>query len=49
LSAFAYRVGIHALVFIVSAALVIAVAFLTVALQSCKAAQANPALMIRYE
>jgi putative ABC transport system permease protein len=49
LSGFAYRVGIQPLVFVVSAVLVIAVAFITVALQSYKAAQANPALMIRYE
>jgi putative ABC transport system permease protein len=49
LSAFAYRVGIHPLAFVVSAALVIAVAFITVVLQSYKAAQSNPAVMIRYE
>ncbi len=49
LSGFAYRVGIHPLVFIVSAALVIVVAFVTVALQSYKTAQANPARTLRYE
>jgi putative ABC transport system permease protein len=49
LSGFAYRVGMNPLVFLVSAALVIAVAFLTVALQSYKTAQANPATTIRYE
>ena len=49
LSGFAYRVGINPLVFVVSAALVIAVAFITVALQSYKTAQANPATTIRYE
>jgi putative ABC transport system permease protein len=49
LAGFAYRVGIHPLVFIVSTAVVIAVAFVTVALQSYKTAQANPALMMRYE
>ncbi len=49
LSGFAYRVAIHPLVFVVSAVLVIAVAFVTILLQSYKAAQANPALMIRYE
>jgi putative ABC transport system permease protein len=49
LSGFAYRVGINPLVFLISAALVIAVAFITVALQSYKTAQANPAITIRYE
>jgi putative ABC transport system permease protein len=49
LSGFAYRVGINPLVFLISAALVIAVAFITVALQSYKTAQANPATTIRYE
>lgn len=49
LSGFAYRIGIHPLIFLASAALVIAVAFITVALQSYKAAQSNPALMLRYE
>jgi putative ABC transport system permease protein len=49
LSGFAYRVGIHPLVFVLSAALVMAVAFITVALQSYKTAQSNPAVTIRYE
>jgi putative ABC transport system permease protein len=49
LSGFAYRVGINPLVFLMSAALVTAVAFITVALQSYKTAQANPAITIRYE
>jgi putative ABC transport system permease protein len=49
LSGFAYRVGINPLVFVISAVLVIAVAFITVALQSYKTAQANPATTIRYE
>ncbi len=49
LSGFAYRVGINPLVFVISAALVIAVAFITVSLQSYKTAQANPATTIRYE
>ena len=49
LAGFAYRVGIHPLVFVVSAIVVLAVAFITVALQSYKTAQANPALMMRYE
>ena len=49
LSGFAYRVGIHPLVFVVSAAVVIAVAFITIALQSCKIAQTDPARTLRYE
>jgi putative ABC transport system permease protein len=49
LSGFAYRVGIHPMVFVVSAAVVIAVAFLTIALQSYRTAQTNPAQTLRYE
>jgi putative ABC transport system permease protein len=49
LSGFAYRVGIHPLVFAASAAIAIAIAFVTVALQSYRTAQANPAVTIRYE
>ena len=49
LAGFAYRVGINPLVFVVSAIVVLAVAFITVALQSYRTAQANPALMMRYE
>ena len=49
LAGFAYRVGIHPMVFVVSTVAVIAVAFITVALQSYRTAQANPALMMRYE
>ena len=49
ISGFAYRAGIHPLVFVVSAAAVMAVAFITVALQSYRTARANPALMMRYE
>jgi len=49
LSGFAYRVGINPLVFVISGALVLAVAFITVALQSYKTAQENPATTIRYE
>ena len=49
LSGFAYRVGINPLVFVASAVLVMAVALATVALQSYKTAQANPAITIRYE
>jgi putative ABC transport system permease protein len=49
LAGFAYRTGIHPLVFVFSAALLIAVAFVTIALQSYRSAQANPAAMMRYE
>ena len=49
LAGFAYRVGINPLVFVVSTVVVLVVAFVTVALQSYKTAQANPALMMRYE
>ncbi len=49
LTGFAYRVGIDPLVFVVSALVVLAVAFITVALQSYRTAQANPAQMMRYE
>jgi putative ABC transport system permease protein len=49
LAGFAYRVGINPLVFIVSTIVVLMVAFITVTLQSYKTAQANPALMMRYE
>ena len=49
LSGFAYRAGIHPMAFVVSAAVVIAVAFATIALQSYKAARSNPAVTLRYE
>lgn len=49
MAGFAYRVGINPAIFLVSAAIVIAVAFITIALQSYKTAQANPASTIRYE
>ena len=49
LTSFAYRIGIHPLIFVFSAAIVIAVAFGTVALQSYKTAQGNPARTLRYE
>lgn len=49
LSGFAYRVGISPWVFLISAIIVIAVAFVTIALQSYKTAQRNPALTLRYE
>jgi putative ABC transport system permease protein len=46
---FAYRVGIHPLIFLISTALVILVAFMTITLQSYKTAQTNPARTLRYE
>jgi putative ABC transport system permease protein len=46
---FAYRAGIHPLVFVVSTLAVIAVAFVTIALQSYRTAQSNPARTLRYE
>ena len=49
MTGFAYKVKINPLVFLISAAVVIAVAFITIALQSYKMAQANPADTIRYE
>jgi putative ABC transport system permease protein len=49
LSGFAYRLGINPLVFVISSLLVIAVAFITIALQSYKTAQRNPAHTLRYE
>jgi putative ABC transport system permease protein len=49
MAAFAYRVKIQGLVFCVSAAAMMAVAFMTIALQSYKTAHANPAETIRYE
>ena len=49
LTGFAYRAGINPLVFIISAFIVIAVAFITIALQSYKIAAANPADMIHYD
>lgn len=49
LSGFAYRVGLRPWVFIVSAAIVIVVAFVTIALQSYRTAQTNPARTLRYE
>ncbi|MBN1568163.1 MAG: ABC transporter permease [Acidobacteria bacterium] len=49
MAGFAYRVGIQLWVFLVSAAVVIAVAFITIALQSYKTAQTNPAQTLRYE
>ncbi len=49
MAGFAYRVGLNPLAFLVSAVLVIAVAFITIALQSYKTAQRNPAHTLRYE
>jgi putative ABC transport system permease protein len=49
LSGFAYRAGLQPWVFIVAAAIVIAVAFVTIALQSYRTAQTNPARTLRYE
>lgn len=49
LSGFAYRTNIEIWVFFVSAFLAAAVAFITVALQSFKTAQADPVKALRYE
>jgi putative ABC transport system permease protein len=49
LSGFASGLASGRFVFVISAAIVIAVAFITVALQSYRAARANPALTLRYE
>lgn len=49
LAGFAYHAGINPLVFVLSAAIAMAVAFGTVALQSFKTAQENPVKALRYE
>jgi len=49
LAGFAYHTDINPLVFILSAAVAAAVAFITIALQSYKTAQANPVKALRYE
>jgi putative ABC transport system permease protein len=49
LTNFAYRISINPLVFLLSAILAMGVAFITVALQSYKTAQANPINALRYE
>ena len=49
LTGFAFRAGINTLVFLISASVVIAVAFITIALQSYRIATANPADMIQVE
>jgi putative ABC transport system permease protein len=49
LTHFAYRIGIHPWVFVISSVLVIVVAYITIAIQSFKTAQSNPSIMLRYE
>jgi putative ABC transport system permease protein len=49
LTGFAYRTSINPLVFLLSTVLAAAVAYITVALQSFKTAQANPVNALRYE
>ncbi len=49
MAGFAYRAGIQTWVFLVAAAVVLAVAFVTVALQSYRTARTNPADTIHYE
>jgi putative ABC transport system permease protein len=49
LTGFAYRLGINPLIFVISALIVIAVAFLTIGLQAYKTARRNPAHTLRYE
>jgi len=49
LSGFAYRIGINPMVFLLSAIGAMGVAFITVALQSFRTAQANPVDTLRYE
>ena len=49
LISFAYKTGIEPWIFFLSTLLVAGVAFITVALQSFKAAQANPVKALRYE
>ena len=49
LTDFAYHAGINPLVFVLSAAIAMAVAFGTVALQAFKTAQENPVKALRYE
>ncbi len=49
MAGFAYKTGIPLWVFFVSAVIVIAVAFTTIALQSFKTARTNPAVTLRYE
>ncbi len=49
LTNFAYHIGINPIVFVLSVAIAIAVAFGTVALQSFKTANENPVKALRYE
>ncbi len=49
LTSFAYHAGINPMVFVLSAAIAMAVAFGTVALQAYKTVQANPVEALRYE
>jgi putative ABC transport system permease protein len=49
MTGFAYRIGIPIWAFFISAAIVIVVAFITIALQSYKTARTNPAKTLRYE
>jgi putative ABC transport system permease protein len=49
LAGFAYKAGINPLVFLLATLIVIIVAFVTIALQSLKTAQANPVEALRYE
>ena len=49
LTGFAYRAEISPLVFVLATALAIIIAFITVTMQSLKAARANPVDAIRYE
>jgi putative ABC transport system permease protein len=46
---FAFRTGINPLVFVVAALAGLAIAYVTVALQSLKAARAHPVHALRYE
>jgi putative ABC transport system permease protein len=49
LAGFAYKADINPLVFVMATAIVIVVAFVTIALQSLKTARANPVEALRYE
>ncbi|TAJ93229.1 MAG: ABC transporter permease [Gammaproteobacteria bacterium] len=49
LAGFAYRTEINPLVFLLSATLAAAIAFITLALQSLKTARSNPVQALRYE
>ena len=49
LQSFAYRMDIHAWVFVLSAALSLSIALITVSYQAVRAALANPVDSLRYE